>query len=404
MNRLKLIPLLPVLICLVVISSCSPASPPPIATEVPPPATAQDQGAVLVTDKNDLFATAGNCTACHQNTLDKNGNDITNSEYWRGTMMANAMIDPYYQAGVMKEVLNFPEYADVIEDKCNTCHMPMAHFSDAAAGKMGTIFGAEGYTNPQNPLHNLARDGVSCTACHQILKDNFGEEESFSGGLVYDFKKPVGERDLFGPYVPDANSIQIMSSVSGYVPVQGKHLAQSQFCATCHNLYTHYVTADGTLSEDYFPEQTPYTEWLASDFANLKTCQDCHMPVAEGEVSISNITPDILRSPYFKHSFTGGNVYMMKVLKTFSEETNSQAIAKNYDDAIARTIDQLQNKTATLEISNLNSQNDELSFDVGLTILSGHKFPTSYPSRRAWLHVVVKSADGKTIFEIGWFQ
>ena len=38
-----------------------------------------------------------------------------------------------------------------------------------------------------------------------------------------------------------------------------------------------------------------------------------------------------------------------------------------------------------------------LSVDVGVRNLSGHKFPTGYPSRRAWLHVVVPTTGGRVI-------
>ena len=98
-------------------------------------------------------------------------------------MMANAARDPYWQAAVREEVLSNPEYRTVIEDKCTTCHTPMARFSEAAAGGEGSLLD-DGYVDPEHPSHALAMDGVSCTLCHQIQPDRLGEAESFTGGFV----------------------------------------------------------------------------------------------------------------------------------------------------------------------------------------------------------------------------
>ncbi len=359
------------------------------------------QGSALASAGNDWFATAGKCVICHQNNVDEAGNDVSNGEYWRSTMMANAATDPYYLASVSIEVERFPGFRAVIEDKCNTCHMPMAHFSDAAQGKQGLIFGDDGYLNTQHPLHTLAVDGVSCTTCHQIQDNGLGNFASFSGGMVFDLQTPPGQRAIFGPFPPRQSGKNIMSGVSGFTPQESDHLAKSELCATCHNLYTNYVTEEGTLSEDYFPEQTPYTEWLNSDYVGQSTCQDCHMPLAEGAVALTNAGPTIMRSPYAKHSFVGGNVYVLKLLKNFGGELGVQANTDHFDATIARTMTQLQTKTATLTVSEPAFVDGMLSFDVSVNALTGHKFPTSYPSRRAWLHATVKDANGRVIFESG---
>lgn len=356
---------------------------------------------MLTTDNNDLFAAAGICVVCHQNNIDEAGNDVSNGEYWRSTMMSNAAKDPYYLASVSINVARYPEYRAAIETKCSTCHMPMAHFSDTAKGQEGTIFGTNGYLDLQHSLQLLALDGVSCTTCHQIQNEGLGDFTSFSGGEVFDIQTPLGNRAIFGPFVPQRSGRNVMSRISGFVPQQSNHLVQSELCATCHNLYTHYVTEDGTFGEDWFPEQTPYSEWLNSDYATLSTCQDCHMPPAEGGVVLATQGTNILRSPYAKHSFVGGNAYMLDVMKNFGGEMGVQAGPEHFDATIARTLTQLQSQTAALVITDLVRAENILGFDITTNILTGHKFPTGYPSRRAWLHVTVKDSNEQIVFESG---
>ena len=59
-----------------------------------------------------------------------------------------------------------------------------------------------------------------------------------------------------------------------------------------------------------------------------------------------------------------------------------------------RTIAHLQREAATLSIDSAGVSGSDVSFDVTPQNLSGHKLPTGYPSRRVWLHVVVRDVAG----------
>ena len=172
-------------------------------------------------------------------------------------MMANAAKDPVWQAKVSSEVARFPALQAVIEKKCVTCHMPMAETQAVAEGQPVTALG-DGFFNPANPLHPAAIDGVSCTLCHQIRDANFGEMASFSGGYTVDTSTNPPDRPIFGPY--EQPVAEVMQASTGFDPVYGAHMASAEHCATCHNLYTPYVDAQGNILGE-FPEQTPYTEW-----------------------------------------------------------------------------------------------------------------------------------------------
>ena len=375
------------------------ATPSPAVQQAPEAPLADYTGLSLPLDRNDLFAGSGVCAVCHTQMVDESGADVSIDAAWRSTMMANAARDPYWQASVRREVLSNPQHQGVIEDLCATCHMPMAHFTGAAAGVAGQVLDA-GLSDPAHDLHPIAMDGVSCTLCHQIRPDGFGEHESFDGGYAIDAELPPDARKAFGPYPIGMGMIQIMQSSSGFVPVRSMHVGQSELCATCHTVYTPFVDASGQVAGQ-FPEQVPYLEWQASAFSQSLSCQGCHMPTAQGGVRISVIGGHHLRSPFFQHMMVGGNVFVLDMLRAFGEELSVTTSSAQFETKQAQTIAQLQGRTATLDLENVGTDGSMLTADVVVRTMTGHKFPTAYPSRRAWLHVIVQDAAGNVLFESG---
>jgi hypothetical protein len=379
-------------LCLLVVSGCTQATQQATQTNV------NMEPRSLLNIKGTLFSTSGQCSACHTGLKTSAGTDISIDTAWRSTMMANSARDPYYRASVRREILANSKYDEFIQNKCSTCHVPMAHFTLAAADEK-TLMLDEGVFSQTNPNHSLALDGVSCTLCHQIQADELGTADSFSGGLVFDDKTAAGERELFGQFAVADNWVSVMKAASGYAPIKAEHTRQSELCAACHNLFTPYITKGGQVSQDLFPEQTPFTEWQNSMYSWGVACQDCHMPDAGEAVAISSVNPEV-RSPFRQHTFIGGNRFMLSLLQENGDKLEVTAQDEHFAQTVLLTEQQLAEKTAKLSLKG-QLDGSVLSLDVKIDNLTGHKFPTSFPSRRVWLHVLVKDSGGTVVFESG---
>jgi len=348
-----------------------------------------------------LFAHSTDCVACHNQLVAPDGTDVSIGTAWRSTMMANSARDPYWQAGVRRETMDHPTHAAAIQNECAACHMPMTQHLSNAAGHPGEVLSQLTFSDPNlSDERKLASDGVSCTVCHQIAKDRLGTPESFNGGFVVAGPTAQGVRQVQGPYAIDAGRRRIMRSVTGYEQVEAPHIKQSELCATCHTLITEAFGPDGKVT-GRLPEQMNYQEWQHSAFnVEQKSCQSCHMPRAAGPLRIASVLGDY-RDGLSQHAFVGGNAFMLRLFSRYRDQLGVEALPSELEATAQATIRQLQEDTATLAINRPALSGGSLAFDVTVTNLTGHKFPTGYPARRTWLHVTVREGNGRAVFESG---
>lgn len=336
-----------------------------------------------------VFQLSESCARCHDASpaavalRNHDGSDASPHGLWRGTMMAQSFFDPYWRAKMAREIeVGGLERAEV-EALCLRCHAPAAHHHDRLIGAPPRSF---------SDLRDdeAARDGVSCSVCHRITAEGLGEPETFNGLPPHDLLARI-----WGPYPePFPGPMRVFT---GYEVTYGEHTVLSSLCATCHTLTTEHAGST-------FPEQSPYLEWRNSVFsyesgmtAESRSCQACHMP-DQGSMRIAH-NPGGRDFPFLDdrpevrgHRFVGGNAFMLELMADHADELGIEAPPAALRDTARATRRQLAQDTATVSILELRREEGALRFAVDVQNRTGHKLPTGYPGRRAWLEVVVTVA------------
>ncbi len=358
------------------------------------------------------FTNAATCgEACHKSdnasVMFFDNKDISPGTQWQHSVMAHSFNDPYWQAAVEDEVDSFPDLAAFIEDTCTRCHAPMGR---THAYHTNTGLDIDGhYRFDTAKSENHAREGVSCTLCHQIENVNLGSEDTFSGNYNIPDASDANYKQIYGQYAgPVANN---MFNQTGHTPTEGQHVTKSELCATCHTLYTPALDPEtGIPSGDRFLEQGPFLEWKNSIYASGQPqeaqCQDCHMPEPatgyQTAITLMPVSAPDDRSPYGQHTLVGSNSHLLQILSDYRAELgiDNSTSTEGFDDQITLTRNFLAG-AATVSVSTPVVADNRLSFDVETINHAGHKIPSAYPSRRSWLHVTVKDGGGNVIFESG---
>ncbi len=400
------------------------------------------------------FVTSDQCLSCHDGqpmnlgpnmfipTTGSNGINLSPYGEWNWSMMGLAGRDPIFYAQLESELIYQPTHADSIQNLCFRCHGVMGD-RQLAIDHPGTLFKRDMtlITDHKDPFWRygaLARDGISCTVCHQIVDDKGPLDSIFTGQFKVStpgqFEPNVSY--IYGPFEKPAE-LAMVSSL-GMKPVRSDYIKSSRLCGSCHTVYLPVYNAAGTQVGNFY-EQATYLEWLNSSFqdeigkpdSTARSCQSCHMPTrfpdneagtalafqianiqdqtypqADNRAPIDSITVP-RRADFARHTLLGINQWGLEMFRQFDDilgvrttdymtgSSNGLPFAIAAGDSLAKT------KSVRLELLSAAQVNGAYEAKVQVTNLVGHRFPSGVGFRRAFLEVTVRDPSGKVVWGSG---
>lgn len=440
------------------------------------------------TPATNQFLTSDQCMGCHSGgtygnvmlytgTKQPDGTTPTMnvSPYgeWRWSPMGLAGRDPIFYAQLESEIAfvksffkddpaKVAEKIKTINNTCFKCHgvMGKRRLDDDHGGPgkgdfdPSLVYATFDNSPPANKSYiygGLARDGVSCMACHRIVEDKGSFTDFLKNRITGNFTTG-NPAELFGPFADDEIVTDPMNNAMGIKPKHDPYIKSSRMCGNCHTINLPLMDNPNADPNKPHLEQVTYLEWLNSGYQNevgtnsrAQTCQNCHMPTkysnSKGTLNIpliqqpiafieddqypqtGNRLPDdkirvrFREKGFARHQLQGLNVTLLELFRQFMSpyKSNGTNILANpilgvrqndymsgmdgLSTAIDNFVQQAQSSTAEVSVSEPAISKQKLIADVKVTNKTGHRLPSGVGFRRAFLELRVIDEDtGKTVW------
>src|SRR5215211_6427599 len=446
---------------------------------------------------SNQFLTSDQCMGCHSGgtygnvmlytgTKQPDGTtpvmNVSPFAEWRWSPMGLAGRDPVFYAQLDSEIefvksffkddpAKVAEKIKTINNTCFKCHgvMGKRRLDDDHGGPDKGNFERDLVystydTNPPAGNKNayiygaLARDGVSCMACHRIVEDKIPFIDFLKTKITGNFTTG-NAAELFGPFEDKEIVTDPMNNSLGIKPKHDPYIKSSRMCGSCHTINLPVVdwkppVRRGNDAEGQRPvthsslEQLTYLEWLNSGYQDefgggpkAQTCQDCHMrssyrnskgtlevpliqqpiaaveddryPATEGLLPPKKTHVRLRESGYVRHQLQGLNVPLLEMFRQYMENGYAngynllsnpvlgvrqndymQSVADNLPNAIDAFVEQAADSTAEVSIAPIGLSFRKLTADVLVTNKTGHRFPSGVGFRRGFIELKVVDTTG----------
>jgi hypothetical protein len=160
-------------------------------------------------------------------------------------------------------------------------------------------------------------------------------------------------KEIYGSYQSPLTAQMVANT--GFTPVYSEKINESRLCGSCHSLFTNSVDEHGEPTGETFVEQALYHEWENSIYGEQNiSCQSCHFPQLNEPIRISSrsgFAPGC--EPFGIHNLTGGNVFMLNLLKESHEELQLHSGEEFLAETINRTKKLLTESTIDMSIEEI---------------------------------------------------